>query len=200
MSPPALDIPALKASKMAVLPRILLTIRHKLKGASKANVIRRVAVLFTLAFISVCLVTLQGFLYDTYNRIATIDLSDGYTLKLWNESEGILGNWDPDNPYPSIYYQIEKSGNIAVPKTYLHLDLHYTYDIKVVFAETGRLACVYDTKLWTKGLYIIWDAESGESWPRLRDDEVSYESSVKQKWLERYTRLKLENPTLPQFD
>jgi hypothetical protein len=182
---------------MPTVRRWLLVIVRSVIGTSSEGVIKRIVLLAILALIYACIVTIIGVLYGTYYSIASIDLADGYTLKLWNENPGILGDWDPDIPYPSIYYQIERKGNIAVPTTSLGLDFHYTYDIKVVFAEHNQLACVYDTKLWTKGLYVIWDKSSGESWPRLRDDEVSYRPLVQQKWQNRYTRLKLENPTLP---
>jgi hypothetical protein len=183
----------------AVLGKTLENVLRLVIGTSTPSVMKRIAVLILLSLIYFCSVGVTGILYGTYQLIKTTDLSHGYSIKVWKESLGLLGDWDPDIPYASIYYQIEKQGDIAVPKTYLHLDFDYTFDFKVVFAESNALACLYDTKLWTEGLYIIWDQGSGESWPRLRDDEVSYEPSVQQKWADRYTRLKRENPILPAF-
>ena len=59
--------------------------------------------------------------------------------------------------------------------------------------------CVYDTELWRERVLVIFDAVSSESWPRLRGDEVSYDPVVRQKWIDRYNRLRLENPSLPQY-
>jgi hypothetical protein len=81
----------------------------------------------------------------------------------------------------------------------LGLDFGYTYNIEAAFAKDGTLACVYDTTLWSEGLFIIFDATSGESWPRLRADEVSQDPAVKQKWVTRYNQLVLENPNLPRY-
>ena len=79
-------------------------------------------------------------------------------------------SFDPDVTDPNIYYEI---------------------------TADRALACVYDATLWGKGVFIIFDVAGGESWSRLRDDEISYDLVVLQKWVDRYNRLVIENPSLP---
>lgn len=47
-------------------------------------------------------------------------------------------------------------------------------------------------------IFIVLDMESGESWPRLRNDEVSYSPAVKAKWRDRYIILAATNANLPK--
>jgi len=115
-------------------------------------------------------------------QIASYDLSDGYSIKVWDKCR-----WG-DDFCPYVYYEIAKFDSIIVPTTYIAIDRNYKFDMKIVFAEKGNLVCVYDTKLWTENVLFIFDKRSGESWPRLHYPD---------QWVERYARLKLENPNLP---
>jgi hypothetical protein len=98
-----------------------------------------------------------------------------------------------------IYYQITQHGRTIVPQTFLEHDDHAEYQFKMVLAEGGRLACVYED---TRGrgdncLFLMFDPASGESWPRLRDDETTATPGVLDRWRDRYRRLKAEHPVLP---
>ena len=55
--------------------------------------------------------------------------------------------------------------------------------------------------LWAAGeaedVFVLYHVPTGESWPRLRDDEVSITPSAREKWYSRYALLKANHPDLP---
>jgi hypothetical protein len=161
----------------------------------KRIIVVAVVAVALIAVIATCSVR---FVFGSKHRITTVDLGNDHFVRIWTEYPS-WSDWDPDIAYPAIYYEITQYDKAVVPKTWLGLDFGYTYDIETAFAEDGALACVYDATLWGKGLFIIFDATSGESWPRLSEYEVSYTPAVRRKWVDRYNRLMLENPSLPRY-
>jgi hypothetical protein len=123
------------------------------------------------------------------------DIGRGRTLCIWS----IRRDFEIDVNPPMIYYRLDQWDKVLVPMTFLEPDDGGEYQFKVVFADGGRLACVYEKVLAKKysSYLLIFDADSGESWPRLRDDETESHPGVMDKWRERYRRLKAENPELP---
>lgn len=127
--------------------------------------------------------------------VADVDIGEGYRIKIWTESPGLYNqDWDWDVAHPIIYSKITRLEQTVVSTTYIGLDYEYDYDIKTAFAEDGNLVCVYDTNLWDSGIFIVFDIVSGEAWYGYCYDD---ESKVR-KWNDRYNRLRLENPELPE--
>jgi hypothetical protein len=159
---------------------------------------KRIIFIVIVILVFIIVVCAKPLIFGSRTQIAKIDAGDEYYIWIWKEYPN-LENWDPDIAYPKIYYEITQSDEVVVPTTWLGLDFDFSYDIQVAFAGGKTLVAVYDSELWDNGLFIIFDKESGESWPRLRDDEVSYEPDVKRKWGSRYNRLIAENPSLAQI-
>jgi hypothetical protein len=87
-----------------------------------------------------------------------------------------------------------------VQQTYIGSDPNFStnFDLNMVTADNGSLVCVFDRNA-SNDLVILYDAPSGESWPRLRDNEVSYQPSVRAKWDSRHARLKKAYPGIPEI-
>jgi hypothetical protein len=98
-----------------------------------------------------------------------------------------------------IYYRVDAGCREVVHTTFLEHDDKGQYEFQVVQADDGRLACVYEVTRAADSHYflLMYDAESGESWPRLRDDETRQMPDVVAKWRERHRRLKAAHPELP---
>ena len=126
---------------------------------------------------------------DEY-QVATLDCGDGRKIIITAESF-----WDMSQ---AVFYRVEADGTIVVPTTEFtrtsdgdteHLRYH------LVRAENDTLVGVvmkYPSDEAT--VVILHDFAKGESWPRLRGDEVSYMPSVQSKWQDYFDRLQRENP------
>jgi hypothetical protein len=97
-----------------------------------------------------------------------------------------------------VYYRIEQGGQEIIPQTFFEHDDGEDYHFSLAFANEGKLACVYEVSRYRKTCYyvLMYDAESGESWPRVREDETRTDVSVRQKWRSRYQRVRSENPEM----
>jgi hypothetical protein len=126
------------------------------------------------------------------------DLGDGRKLRVWSTRSD---KWFEPHPL-LVFYRVDQRGKELVPTTFLEHDDGGEYQFNVVYADGGRLACVYEITRATLNSYylLIFDAGSGESWPRLRDNETNSHPGVMDKWRDRYRRLKAENPDLPTPD
>lgn len=157
---------------------------------------RTIAIVIAVIVFGVCAACVTSIairiIFGSKEQIASVDLGANHTVRIWKERPPYR-RWDPDIAEPEIMYEITESGETVVPPTWLSLDFDYNYNIEAVFAEEGALALVYDTHLWDEGIFIIFDAKSSESWPR---DNFPPEESY-QKWADRYSQLRLENPGLP---
>ncbi len=120
--------------------------------------------------------------------IEEITLDNNQTIKIWYET-------DIQHPSPSIYYKITQANKVIVPVTLIttysmYYDPHYEYDIQVAFARAKTLICVYDLEHWDEGLLILYDTQTGDSWPPRFPIE---------RWRVPYAQLKDENPGLPDL-
>jgi hypothetical protein len=111
-------------------------------------------------------------------------------VSFWTEEEF-------DSPGPILYYRIMEEGRVVVPKTYLanHRD-NVPFPMQKYATSDGKLLAVTYDLPYARSSLVIYDTVSKESWPRLRDDEVSYTPNVKTKWQDRYARLKREHANL----
>ncbi|MGB8703208.1 MAG: hypothetical protein WCD18_27630, partial [Thermosynechococcaceae cyanobacterium] len=106
--------------------------------------------------------------------------------------------WEISRP---IYYEVREAGRLVTPTTYISGDSgNEAHAYKVVYAESGALVGVIETTRAQPELVLIQDFKSGESWPRLRDNEVSYEEPVQRKWKDIFERLRRENLQIPTPD
>jgi hypothetical protein len=123
------------------------------------------------------------------------DIGGGRILRVWSIADS---EWFEPNPL-MVYYRVDLRGKELVHRTFLEHDDGGEYQFKVAFADGGRLACVYEINRGKDcGYYLLmFDASTGESWPRLREDEADWMPEVMEKWGKRYRRLKAENPELP---
>lgn len=106
-----------------------------------------------------------------------------------------------ENDSRPIYYQVWESGRMVTPTTFVHNDdgaARHTF--ATFYAEGGSLVAVLDTTVGVPELVVMEDFAAGESWPRLRDNEVATDKVVKQKWQRIFERLQRENPQLRKPD
>ena len=97
----------------------------------------------------------------------------------------------------SVYYEVKENGKVVTPLYAMTSDSgsdEHRYEI--LSARGGSLIGVVDTTQTPHELVILHDFGSGESWPRLRDDEVSYDEAVRKKWRDLFDQLQSENPKL----
>ena len=135
----------------------------------------------------------------------TYDIGGGRTLAVWSIRRDVLkdylryGDLDTDPNPLMVYYRVDAGGREVVGATFLEHDDGGEYRFRVALADGGRLACVYEVTRAADNhnFLLMYDAESGESWPRVRDNETNQRPSVVAKWRGRFRRLKAEHPELP---
>ncbi len=140
-----------------------------------------------------------------YRPVASFDLGDGYTLRLWTKYDHL----DLDTRFPTLYYHVTMGTNEVVPTTFLGAirggvvpgdvreeDLSF----KLRFANRGRLACVYEEHDAAKDAFfgVMFDLDSGESWPRHSHYDEASKPIPKERWLDRYLKLRHDNPAMPK--
>jgi hypothetical protein len=126
------------------------------------------------------------------DSIRNYDFGDGYSIRIWWQYRAIW-DWD-DVPEPHLYYEVTRNGQPVVPKTWLSLDTgeDQEFDIATAVADGGNLVCVYDRNAF-KGLFILFDVRSGDSWSgRFSTPEAEA------RWAKRYRQLLAENPGFPR--
>lgn len=97
----------------------------------------------------------------------------------------------------SVYYEVKENGKVVTPLYVITFDSGSDeHRYAIVSAKGGSLIGVVDTTQTPHELVILHDFRSGESWPRLRDDEVSYDEAVRKKWRDLFDQLQGENPQL----
>lgn len=165
---------------------------------SKRWFISGVAVVTVVAFCTICSWCLW-FDKPSPRFSQTFDLGEGRTLQVWS----IRDYRDWSDPCPlMVYYRVDCGQTELVHTTFLDHDDLGEYRFKVVFADNRRLACVYQVTHAKEhsGLFLMFDDASGESWPRLRDDETPDDPEVIEKWSARFRQLKNENPEIPDVE
>jgi len=128
-------------------------------------------------------------LFTHKKALESVNFGDGYTIEVFEEAEGILDpSWDPDIPYPGIYYQVRQGKSVIVPQTYLGLSFPRPLDIKIALAEDGNLIVIYDEQGYSNGIIIVLDATnpSYERW-----------EAPHSEWPALYERVREENPEMP---
>jgi hypothetical protein len=97
----------------------------------------------------------------------------------------------------SIYYEVKENGNVVTPLYAMSFDSGSDeHRYAILRANGGSLVGVVDTTKTPNELVILHDFGSGQSWPRLRNNEVSYDEAVRKKWRDLFDELKSENPEL----
>ena len=118
-------------------------------------------------------------------HVAHLSVGRGRAIDIWAEA-----SWEINR---GIYYQARDGDRVITRKTFFDADdggTRHTYTL--VSAERQELVGIVENG----ELVIIQDFQTGESWPRLRDDEVSYDPAVQAKWRATFKRLKAENAAL----
>lgn len=98
---------------------------------------------------------------------------------------------------------MDSGGQEVVPTTWLEHDDGAEYEFRAVLADGGRLACVYETtRAAANPFYVlIYDPETGESWPRAWTEQGGTFREAKGRWRDRVRRVRAEHPSLPDpFD
>ena len=162
--------------------------------------IRALLVVLSLILVGACSCCLWVGTTHRYTLFShTIDIGNGRRVKVWAVEEHA-----PFEPVVRLgYYQIQEDGNVAVPGCAWFLEQHFLdqrhggeYEFRVAFADSGDLACVYEAHRYQRdsSYILLYDAASGESWPRRRGS--SLDPAVERKWRARYRRVCVSNPGL----
>lgn len=104
-----------------------------------------------------------------------------------------------ENDSRPIYYEVSEAGRVVAPTTYIGSDNgNESHTYTTFYAERESLVAVLETSATPPQIVIMQDFNSGESWPRLRDNEIATQEFVKQKWQRIFERLRRENSQLPK--
>ena len=123
------------------------------------------------------------------DEIARLDVREGREVLL---TAGVC--WEISRP---IYYEIKKNGELVVPKSYLGGDSGFgEHQYEAIFGEGGSLVGILETTNGKRTLVVMQNFRTGDSWPRVKDWEVSYEEHVVKRNLDLFDRLRKENPSL----
>lgn len=149
----------------------------------------------TAAFLVLAMAVLWLFLWqaDQPVSLGKYPLAPGVQVEFLVESD-----WDVGD---CLYYRVIKDGKQVVHMTYLtNHDRNMALDITTFRDANLTVAAAHGRPPLDPNfpVLVIFDLESGESWPRLRDDEVSHDPAVKAKWQRRYASLLADNPDLPR--
>jgi hypothetical protein len=94
---------------------------------------------------------------------------------------------------PSLYYEIRKGRRLAVRATYLGPAPEKPLDFRTASSPDGSIDAV-----WAPGeITILYHRPSGESWPRLRDDETSDMPAVRANWRARFDLIRQTGIPVP---
>ena len=121
--------------------------------------------------------------------ISKLTVGKGRTIEITGQS-----CWEISR---SVYYEVKENGNVVTPLHVMSFDSGSAeHSYAILSARGGSLIGVVDTTETPHELVILHDFGSGESWPRLRDTEVSYDEAVRKKWRNLFDELQRENPEL----
>ena len=127
--------------------------------------------------------------------LGTFEFGEHRVVRIWSEQSE--RDW-PIGPVP-VLYEIRERDAIIVPATYICSDRGNRFEFRVGFADNNNLACVCQVNPEVKNFdsVIVFDARTGESWPRAwKMGPVD-----RQSWRERFRMLQEANPNLPiKFD
>ena len=146
-----------------------------------------------LAFVALCGGGLWWLFGPPGRHIGSFDIGQGREVRIWSE-----GDWlEP----VGMYYQISEGGEVVWPKSHIGVDRGQRFEFRTASAAGGKLSCVYEVNSATNRppFLIIYDSETHESWPRLKDGDWSGDPAVMRKWQDRYRKLRDDNPEMPKF-
>jgi hypothetical protein len=104
-----------------------------------------------------------------------------------------------ENDSRPIYYEVSEAGRVVTPTTYIGSDNgNEPHTYATFYAERESLVAVIETTTKPPEIVIMQDFNTGESWPRLLQNEVATQEFVKRKWQGVFERLRRENPQLPK--
>ena len=155
----------------------------------------KICILMSVLLCSSCAVghKIGDYVCERDDEISQLDVGHGREIRM---TAGVC--WEISRP---IYYEIKEDGRIVVPKTYIDGDGgDDEHQYRAIFAEGGSLVGVVETTGGTQVLVVIQDFKTGESWPRVKDDAVSYEEKVVRRHQDLFERLRKENPELQKPD
>jgi hypothetical protein len=118
--------------------------------------------------------------------LAELDAGNGRGIKITGR-----GCWD----YRDLSYEVKDQSTVVSPKYMFGLDTGEYHTYSLVHAENKSLVGVLDITTKPFRLIAIYDFRSGDSWPRLRENE-SYDDAQQRKWPIMFQKLSLENPDL----
>ena len=141
-------------------------------------------------------VTVWLFFRPEHEDLASYSFEPDVQIRLFAES-------DFDRPR-TLYYEVRREGRVVSPGTMIGLAPE---GISPVGASTGSSADGSVVAVWSsstaRGLdsfVILYHLPSGESWPRLRDDETASQPAVQAKWRARYALLRQRYGALPSAE
>ena len=123
-----------------------------------------------------------------------LDIGGRRVVQVWSERQHLPIDSDP-NPQ-TVYYRVARGREELTATWSLEGDDGGDYRFAAATADGGQLACVYDADGRREWVTILYDAVSGESWPR-DNANVWTNPAIKRKWRERFERLRRECPDCP---
>lgn len=136
--------------------------------------------------------SILDYLCEQRQNIATVDVRNQRRIVL-------TADVCFENDSRPIYYEVSEAGRVVTRTTYIGSDNgNESHTYTSFFAERESLVAVLETSAAPPHIVIMQDFNSGESWPRLRDNETASQEFVKQKWQGIFDRLLRENPQLPK--
>ncbi|MBI2807842.1 MAG: hypothetical protein HYX68_22905 [Planctomycetes bacterium] len=146
--------------------------------------------IFLLASVAACSWCVWELARPGGRSLANIDIGGNRSIRIWSDES------HRDFSLPNcVYYEILENREVIVPAMFLGSDRGQRFEFQVVFADNGRLACVWQANRAVKGVpwIIIYDNAVRESWPQVWWCE---QRSSPREWEERYFLLQGENPSL----
>jgi hypothetical protein len=126
-----------------------------------------------------------------YENIGRFNIGDGYALYVWTH----IDHFEIEPGFPRVYYQITRGSRVVVRHGYIGLHRGELFDFKIVFAENGQLACVYNG---STSAFLLFDLRTEESYPRHSHHDANGRPIPMDRWVERVRILRRENPGMPQ--
>lgn len=120
-------------------------------------------------------------------EVGRYELESGVVVRLF-----IQADWDAGD---LLYYTVTKDGAEVVRETYL--TNHDRKSKLRIYTATSADKSVVGLWADTAEVLVLYHLPSGESWPRLRDNEVAHTPEVLENWYSRYQALRANSPSLP---
>ncbi len=96
-----------------------------------------------------------------------------------------------------LHYEVKDGGRIVSPKSLYDVDEGNSHTYSLIYADNKSLVGVIEMTRKQSRILAIYDFNSGNTYPRPKDDEVGVEETVQQRWRGLFQRLHQENPQIP---